>query len=160
MRLVLQRVKEAAVLVDGACVAHIDHGIAALVGFGAQDAPAAVQAEGAAWKAIRATLDKTLALRIFPDSDGKMNKSLTDCGGSLLLVSQFTLYADCRKGRRPSFHLSCPPDAAEILFDRFCRTARAIFPGKVQCGIFAAAMDLPLTNWGPVTICLDSADFS
>lgn len=159
MRLVLQRVKQAAVLVEGAPVASINQGIAALVGFGVQDAPAAEQPDGPAWRAIRAVLDKTLALRIFPDKDGKMNQSLVDCGASLLLVSQFTLYADCRKGRRPSFHLACPPAAASALFDRFCATAQTLLPGKVQCGIFAADMDLPLTNWGPVTICLDSADF-
>ncbi len=159
MRLMLQRVKQAAVLVDGAAVAAIDHGLLALVGFGLNDAPAAADSSVPAWKAISAALDKALALRIFPDEEGKMNRSLVDCGGSLLLVSQFTLYADCGKGRRPSFHLSCPPDSAQLLFARFCDTARALLPGKVQSGVFAAMMDVTLTNWGPVTIQLDSADF-
>ena len=152
MRLVVQRVREASVHADGTSVAAIGTGLLVFVGFGREDA------DIGAWPSIEATLRKLPLLRIFPDSDKHMNTSLTDVGGEVLLVSQFTLYADCSKGRRPSFHLACPPQAAAGLYDKVCAATRSILPGKVQSGVFAADMDVSLTNWGPVTLLLDSND--
>jgi len=152
MRLVVQRVRQASVHVDGMSVAAIGTGLLVLVGFGSDDA------ETGAWPSIEATLRKLPLLRIFPDNEKPMNISLVDVDGEILLVSQFTLYADCGKGRRPSFHLACSPQEAAALYDRVCATTRTILPGKVQNGIFAADMDVSLTNWGPVTLILDSND--
>jgi D-tyrosyl-tRNA(Tyr) deacylase len=152
MRLVVQRVRQASVQVDGKNIAAIGMGLLVLVGFGAEDVGTG------AWSSIEAALRKLPLLRIFPDNDKPMNTSLADVDGEILLVSQFTLYADCGKGRRPSFHLACPPQEAACLYDRVCAAMRSILPGKVQSGIFAADMDVPLTNWGPVTLILDSAD--
>lgn len=109
-----------------------------------------------AWRCL---LDKMLDLRIFPDEAGKMNLGLRQWGGELLLVPQFTLYADCRKGRRPSFTQAAPPHIATALFDQFVAAAREHHPDRVQCGIFGADMDVHLVNWGPVTIWLDSNEF-
>ena len=152
MRLVVQRVRQASVQVGGTNVATIGMGLLVLIGFGSKDA------ETGAWPSIEASLRKLPLLRIFPDNEKAMNTSLADVGGEILLVSQFTLYSDCGKGRRPSFHLACPPQEAVGLYDRACATMRAILPGKVQSGIFAAVMDVSLTNWGPVTLILDSND--
>jgi D-tyrosyl-tRNA(Tyr) deacylase len=102
-------------------------------------------------------LDKLLHLRIFPDQDGKMNRDIQEAGGSLLLVSQFTLYGDCRKGRRPSFDRAASPAQAQTLYDYFVAAARR-GPVPVQTGIFQAAMKVHLVNDGPVTLLLDSAD--
>lgn len=160
MRALLQRVKQAAVAVDGREVASIREGLLVLVGFGADDeratipAPSGLAPAGPAWKEIASVLEKLLVLRIFPDEEGRMNKSLLDREGELLLVSQFTLYADTRRGRRPSFQSACPPEAANVLFDRLCDEAEQRLPGRVKRGIFAAEMDVSLTNWGPVTIML------
>ncbi len=153
MRLVVQRVKEASVTVDGKIVAAIGAGLLVLAGLGKDDAVPE------SWGKIEATLAKLPHLRIFPDGGNHMNVSLDDYGGEILLVSQFTLYADCRKGRRPSFHLACPPEEAAPLFAKVVEAMEDLLPGKVQSGIFAADMDVALTNWGPVTILLDSADF-
>ena len=104
-------------------------------------------------------LKKLLELRIFPDEAGKLNKCVTEyglAGGEILLVSQFTLYADCRKGRRPSFHPATPPDVAQRLFSRFVADMEGLWPGKVRSGLFGEDMDVSLTNWGPVTIMLSS----
>jgi D-tyrosyl-tRNA(Tyr) deacylase len=150
MRLAIQRVKGASVAVNGETVAAIGQGLLALVGFGLGDAAPE------AWDGIRATLAKLPGLRIFPDADKPMNRSLVDLGGEILLVSQFTLYADCRKGRRPSFHLACPPREAAVLYEKILAEAEALLPGRVRSGVFAADMDVALTNWGPVTILLDS----
>jgi len=152
MRLVVQRVRQASVHVDGKNVAAIGAGLLVLVGFGPKDA------ENGAWPSMEAALRKLPLLRIFPDNDKHMNTSLADVGGEILLVSQFTLYADCGKGRRPSFHLACPPQEAAALYDKACAAMRSLLPGKVQSGIFAADMDVLLTNWGPVTFILDSND--
>ena len=152
MRLVIQRVRKASVHVGGQCIAAISTGLLVLVGFGAKDA------ETGAWPSINAALHKLPLLRIFPDNDKHMNASLIDVGGEVLLVSQFTLYADCNKGRRPSFHPACPPQEAAILYDEVCAAMHTMLPGKVRSGIFAADMDVSLTNWGPVTLILDSND--
>ena len=152
MRLVIQRVRQASVRVQGDLVASIDQGLLLLVGFGPADT------ETNAWPGIETLVRKVPQLRIFPDGDKHMNRSLLDCDGQLLLVSQFTLYADCRRGRRPSLHLACPPDKAEALFDKVCATMHALMPGKVHSGVFAADMDVSLVNWGPVTLLLDSTD--
>ena len=153
MRLVIQRVREASVLMtESGERQSIGQGLAVLVGFGQEDT------RPGAWEAALASFEKMLVLRIFPDDEQRMNKSLLDCGGELLLVSQFTLYADCRKGRRPSFHLACPPQEAESLFTRFCAMAAERLPGKVRTGVFGAHMDVSLINWGPVTILFDSTE--
>ena len=153
MRLVVQRVKNASVTIDDKAVAAIGGGLLVFVGFGTTDT------EPESWPKIEAVLAKVMALRIFPDINHHMNVSLTEFGGEILLVSQFTLYADCRKGRRPSFHLACPPDPARSLFEKLVTTTESLLPGNVQSGVFAADMDIGLVNWGPVTILLDSADF-
>jgi D-aminoacyl-tRNA deacylase len=102
-------------------------------------------------------LDKLLGLRIFSDDAGKMNRNVQESGGALLVVSQFTLYGDCRKGRRPSFDLAAPPDQAECLYNYFVESAKR-GPVPVETGIFQASMQVGLVNDGPVTILLDSAD--
>lgn len=156
MRAVLQRVKKAAVSIDGTVTAQTGEGFMVLIGFGRGDEPAAESPARPAWRDILALVDKMLVLRVFPDEEGRMNKSLLDRGGELLLVSQFTLYADTHRGRRPSFQGSCPPEAASRLFDRLCEEAENRLPGRVKRGVFAADMDVSLTNWGPVTICLET----
>lgn len=150
MRLVIQRVKRASVTVEGKAVAAIGNGLLVFVGLGRNDADPAARPK------IRAALAKLPVLRIFPDKGGHMNASLADFGGEVLLVSQFTLFADCRKGRRPSFSAACPPGEAAPLYADVVETMKELLPGKVQSGIFAADMDVALVNWGPVTISLDS----
>lgn len=156
MRMVVQRVSDARVRVQGATVGEIGTGLLVLLGFGGADK--ADLPETPAWRKM---LDKLLNLRVFPDPErpdagGKLNLSLADIRGGLLLVSQFTLYADCRKGRRPSFTDACHPYIAEGLYDRFVEDARKLAPGAFATGRFGAEMDLDFTNWGPVTIILDS----
>jgi len=102
-------------------------------------------------------LDKLAGIRVFPDDEGKMNLNIEQAGGSLLLVSQFTLFADCRRGRRPSFDQAAAPDQARILYDYFVEQARRL-PVPVETGIFQEAMQVELINQGPVTIWMDSAD--
>ncbi len=158
MRIVLQRVKSARVVVAGEPVAHIGAGVLALVGFGVDDDQNLP--DRPPWKGL---LKKILDLRIFPDADARLNLALGEYGadgGEALLVSQFTLYADWRKGRRPSFHPAAQPDVARLLFDRFAADLAALYPGKVRTGIFGAAMDIELINWGPVTLVLDSEQFA
>jgi len=100
---------------------------------------------------------KLLGLRIFPDEDGKMNRNVQEAGGSLLIVSQFTLYGDCRKGRRPSFDQAAPPDQAQVLYNYFVESAkRGQVP--VETGVFQAMMEVYIVNDGPVTILIDSAE--
>jgi D-aminoacyl-tRNA deacylase len=102
-------------------------------------------------------VDKLIGLRIFPDDEGKMNRNVQDAGGSLLLISQFTLYGDCRRGRRPSFDEAAPPAQAQALYEHFVARAR-MGPVPVETGIFQASMQVHLVNDGPVTIWMDSAD--
>jgi D-tyrosyl-tRNA(Tyr) deacylase len=147
MRIVLQRVASARVDVNGITVGSIGPGILALLGISRGDSR-----EDADY-----LLDKLLHLRIFPDEERKMNRSVMDCGGSLLVVSQFTLYGDCRKGRRPSFDQAAPPEHAQALYEHFVEAARR-GPVPVQTGVFQAMMEVHLVNDGPVTILLDSAD--
>lgn len=154
MKLLLQRVKNGAVHIAGQPVASIDAGLVVLVGFGKNDTEE--MPSSAVWDTL---LQKMIGLRIFSDEQGKMNLSLKDTGNSLLLVPQFTLYADCRRGRRPSFTSACPPAIASKLFDTFVEHCKAELPDLVQSGVFGAEMDVSLTNWGPVTMMLSSEDF-
>jgi D-tyrosyl-tRNA(Tyr) deacylase len=102
-------------------------------------------------------VDKLLGLRIFLDDAGKMNRSVCEAGGALLIVSQFTLYGDCRKGRRPSFDQAAPPEQAKALYNYFVESARR-GPVPVETGVFQASMEVQIVNQGPVTIVIDSAD--
>ena len=154
MRAVIQRVKEAKVTVDGQIVGEIGRGLMVLVGIGREDT----------FRDIAWMVEKTANLRIFeadtsPETDetseGKLDRSVVDIGGSLLLVSQFTLYGDCRKGRRPSFSDAMAPGEARRIFDLLVAKMREKVE-SVQTGIFQASMEVSLINEGPVTIILDS----
>ena len=145
MRAIVQRVKEARVEVDGETVGRIGEGVLVLLGAGKDDTE-----EDAGYLA-----EKILTLRIFEDEDGKMNLSVVDTGGSVLVVSQFTLYGDCRKGRRPSFDKAARPEDAERLYELFVDELRER-GAKVETGKFRAMMDVHLVNSGPVTLMLDS----
>lgn len=145
MRVVLQRAKNASVAVDGNIVGNIDYGVVLLVGITHDD-----HEEDAAYLA-----DKIVNLRIFEDEEGKMNRSLLDVEGKILSVSQFTLYGDTRKGRRPSFINAAKPDKAEPLYNQFNQFLRE--KGVVvETGQFGAMMDVHLTNDGPVTLILEN----
>lgn len=145
MRIVLQRVKEASVTVEGARISGIGGGLLLLVGVAEGD-----EEDAADWLA-----EKVAGLRIFNDAEGKMNLGLRDVGGGVLAVSQFTLLADTRKGKRPSFVRAAPPETAEPLFDYFCERLRAAGIAPVETGRFGAMMDVALVNDGPVTIVLE-----
>jgi D-tyrosyl-tRNA(Tyr) deacylase len=145
MRAVVQRVSEASVRVAGKEVGRIDHGILVLLGVGQKDGP-----EDARYMA-----EKVVHLRIFADEQGKMNLSLLDVGGGLLAVSQFTLWGDCRKGRRPSFVAAAEPAKAEELYEAFIDHARGLGV-TVATGRFQEMMEVSLVNDGPVTLLLDS----
>ena len=145
MRIVLQRVREASVTVGGERISAIGPGLLLLVGVAHADGEAE-----AGWLA-----EKISGLRIMRDADGKMNLSVRDTGGAVLAVSQFTLLADTRKGKRPSFVGAAPPEEAEQLFDYFCERLRAAGVGSVETGSFGAMMDVALVNDGPVTIVLE-----
>ena len=145
MRLVIQRVKESKVTVDGSTIGSIGNGLVVLIGVSREDTSAAADY----------LVDKLLGVRIFADDSGKMNRNVVESGGALLLVSQFTLYGDCRKGRRPSFDRAAPPQIARTLYEYFVESARR-GPVPVKTGVFQAAMELHLVNDGPVTILLDS----
>ena len=141
----LQRVREATVTVAGRVVGEIGLGQLLLVGFTQSDTTDHVE-----WMA-----DKVVGLRIFPDDSGKMNRTLADVDGSILVVSQFTLYGSVRKGRRPSFVDAAPPGTAIPLYDRFVEFLEVRHPGRVATGEFGAMMDVSLTNDGPVTLVID-----
>jgi D-aminoacyl-tRNA deacylase len=145
MRTVLQRVRRAEVVVDGVSVAKIGEGLLALVAVSRDDTT-----EDLHWMA-----KKIIELRIFTDSQGKMNLSLEDTRGQLLVVSQFTLYGDCKKGRRPSYTDAAPPQEAEGMYEEFVEIVRQRMPG-VQTGKFQAMMEVSLINDGPVTLILNS----
>jgi D-aminoacyl-tRNA deacylase len=147
MRALLQRVSRASVAVDGKVVGQIGQGLLVLLGVGRNDSE--VQ--------VKTLADKIAYLRIFGDVEGRMNHSLLDIGGEVLVISQFTLYADTRKGRRPSFTDAAPPAIAEPLCERF-KDAVAAYGLKVAGGVFGAHMDVELLNSGPVTIWLDSEE--
>lgn len=157
MRLLLQRVDGARVEANSVLAGEIGQGLLVLAGFGAGDGPDLPGSR--LWQTL---LDKVLDLRIFPDADGKLNLSLRDTGGGLLLVSQFTLYADARRGRRPSFSDAAPPEAARVLYERLAQDLERAMAGvgPFAQGVFGADMRVAFTNWGPVTLLLDSADFA
>ena len=144
--MVVQRVSEARVDVDGAAVGAIGTGLLVLLGISKSDTT----------KDADSLLEKILYLRIFPDDAGKMNRNVQEAGGSLLIVSQFTLYGDCRKGRRPSFDQAAPPEQAQALYDYFVESARR-GPVPVATGEYRAHMQVSLVNDGPVTLILESA---
>jgi len=152
MRIVLQRVKEAAVSIQGTQRAGIGYGLLGLIGFMSGEESIA---RDRVWSKLAS---KIVQLRIFPDPEGKLNLSLPEFGGEILLVPQFTLYADCRKGRRPGFSQALEPQAAERLFALFADEVQNL-GCRPQTGVFGADMDVSLVNWGPVTIILDSAEF-
>lgn len=145
MRSVVQRVKRASVSVAGEIVGQITAGLLVLLAVGQEDEVADL-----AWM-----VDKLVGLRIFEDAEQKMNRSVLDVEGEILVVSQFTLYGDCRKGKRPSFSAAAPPDQAKELFERSVELIRS-YGLKVETGVFQAEMDVELINDGPVTILLDS----
>jgi D-tyrosyl-tRNA(Tyr) deacylase len=145
VRVVLQRVKNASVTVSGERISEIGEGLLLLVGVAKDDA-----AREASWLA-----EKVAGLRIFNDEEGKMNLGVRDVGGEILAVSQFTLLADTRKGKRPSFIKAALPEEAEPLFDYFCERLREAGVASVKTGSFGAMMDVALVNDGPVTIVLE-----
>jgi len=144
MRVLLQRVTKGSVTVEGNVVGAVEHGFVALVGVGHEDGE-----QQAAWLA-----QKVAGLRVFEDADGKFNLSIQDVGGSVLVVSQFTLYADTRKGRRPSFVDAAPPEIAEPLVERFAQLLEAEGVPTAM-GVFGAMMLVEIHNDGPVTIWLE-----
>lgn len=146
MRAVVQLVKKAAVSVNGSVISEIGPGLLVLLGIRKNDIPGDA----------RILAEKIAHLRIFPDKSKLMNLSLLDVGGQMLVVSQFTLYGDCRKGRRPSYSNAAPPAQAEELYEVFMRET-AELGIRVAAGKFQAMMDVELINQGPVTLLLDSA---
>jgi D-aminoacyl-tRNA deacylase len=145
MRAVIQRVTRASVAVHGETMGAIDHGLLVLLGVGQMDTPEdAIQ-----------LARKAVHLRIFDDTDGKLNRSVLETRGQMLVISQFTLYADCRKGRRPSFAEAARPEMAKPLYEGFVAEARRQGV-PVEIGAFQTLMDVALVNCGPVTIILDS----
>ena len=147
MRVLAQRVSKASVKVDGRLQSEIEAGLLLFVGISRSDTPDIADY----------CAEKVLGLRVFSDDAGKMNRSVCDTGGALLVVSQFTLYGDCRKGRRPNFTEAAAPDDALALYDYFVGVLKR-GPVPVKTGVFQATMEVSLTNQGPVTLWIDSAD--
>jgi D-tyrosyl-tRNA(Tyr) deacylase len=147
MRACIQRVTEAKVTVDGQICGQIGRGLVVLLGVSGADGD-----DDVGWLA-----EKIVGLRVFEDDKGKMNRSLADVNGSMLVVSQFTLYGDCRKGRRPSFTEAAPPELAERLYGSFVAAVNAA-GASVATGRFRAHMEVSLTNDGPVTLWIDTAE--
>lgn len=145
MKVVLQRVSSASVKVDSNIVGSIEHGLLLLIGFSSSDTE----------ESILLTIEKIVKLRIFSDEEGKMNKSVLDVEGSMLLISQFTLYADTKKGNRPSFIEAARPEQAIPLYEFFIAEMRKRIT-KVETGIFGADMKVDLVNDGPVTIVFET----
>jgi D-tyrosyl-tRNA(Tyr) deacylase len=148
MRALIQRVRRASVSIEGITVGEIDRGYAILLGVGQGDTAAV----------SKRMAEKITGLRLFPDDRGRFDRSVLDVGGGVLVVSQFTLYADARKGRRPSFIEAGHPDLASPLCDRFCDDLRAAGVARVETGRFGADMLVSIENDGPVTLWLDSAE--
>ena len=146
MRAVVQRVSSASVEVDKAITGKINRGLLVLLGVSNKDSE----------KDVNFMADKVMNLRIFPDAEDKMNLSVKDIGGELLVVSQFTLYGDCRKGRRPSYNDAALPEKAQKLYNLFVDTVKKESGLRVATGEFQALMQVSLVNNGPVTILLDS----
>lgn len=146
MRAVVQRVKNASVEVDEKVIGEISHGLLVFLGVG----------DGDTEQDMKYIADKVIGLRIFSDADDKMNLSVTDVGGEILVISQFTLYGDCKKGRRPNFTSSMEPKGAEAMYEKFVKYIRDNGIGT-QCGEFGADMKVSLLNDGPVTLILDSS---
>jgi len=146
MRAVIQRVSRASVTVDSEVTGEIDAGLLVLLGIHKEDGETEIK-----WM-----VDKVINLRIFEDSDGKMNRSLLDSGGAMLIVSQFTLYGDCRKGRRPGYSSAAPPESAKHLYQHFIDAVKQKNISTAS-GRFQAHMDVKLVNDGPVTLLLDSS---
>ncbi len=157
MRLFVQRVHKASVTVEEKQVASINAGLLVLVGFGQEDKADLPQSK--VWKAC---IDKLVHLRIFPgDTEAtahKFQRDVLDFGGEILLVSQFTLYATCKSGRRPDFLQAAPPALAQKLFEQWVQDVDACLPSRVHSGIFGANMNVELNNWGPVSLMLDSQE--
>ena len=147
MRAVIQRVKYASVKVDNKTVSEICNGIAVLLGVSKKDTE----------DDVKYTAEKIVNLRIFEDKEGKMNLSLKEIGGEILIVSQFTLYGDTRKGRRPSFIEAANYEDGKKLFNKFVSFVKEIYSGKVVTGIYGANMLVKIHNDGPVTIIIDTA---
>jgi D-tyrosyl-tRNA(Tyr) deacylase len=145
MRVVLQRVTRASVEVEGETVGEIERGLVVLLGIAHDDTV----------QDVKYLVEKIAALRIFDDREGRMNLSVTDVGGALLVVSQFTLYGDARRGRRPSWSMAAAPEMAEPLYESFIAEARKSLE-RVETGSFRRMMEVELVNDGPVTILLDS----
>lgn len=145
MRAVIQRTLKSSVTIDGQIIANIGQGLTILLGVGHEDTE----------EDARYLAEKIVNLRIFSDHDGKMNLSVLDIQGDLLIVSQFTLFADCRKGRRPSFDAAAPPQIAEQLYQKFIKCCSDL-GAKIACGKFQSEMIVALDNHGPVTMLLDS----
>ena len=146
MRAVIQRVSSASVSIDGELISSINRGLLILAGFHRDDTTTDSEY----------IISKSIGLRIFEDSKNLMNLSVSDIGGEILVVSQFTLYGDSRKGKRPSFSSSMPPAEARIFYDDFIKRFKENF-SSLKCGVFAADMEVSLINSGPVTIILDSS---
>jgi len=146
MRAVVQRVSEASVSVEGEVIGSVGDGMIVLIGIHREDTE----------KEMEYIARKISGLRIFEDDEGVMNRSVTDTGGSVLLIPQFTLYGDVRKGKRPSYIEAMPPDRAALFFDDFVELFRRMY-GNVETGKFGADMRVSLVNRGPVTILLDSS---
>ncbi|MFT5431533.1 MAG: D-tyrosyl-tRNA(Tyr) deacylase [Myxococcota bacterium] len=145
MRAIVQRVARASVTVDGVITGRINRGFLVLLGCGHGDTESDVDY----------MVNKISGLRVFPDDDGLMNLSVQDIGGAILAVSQFTLFGDCRKGRRPSFAAAMAPEAANLLYESYVTKTRALGI-EIGTGIFRAHMDVELLNDGPVTLMIDS----
>ncbi len=148
MRLVIQRVNSASVTVDGQVTGQIQKGYLVLLGVG----------QGDTTEMADRYIDKLSKLRIFPDDNDKINLSIQDVQGEMLVVSQFTLYADCKKGNRPGFSMAASPQEAEEMYEYFLGRCHEVF-GKVEAGIFGADMKVQLENDGPFTVVWDSRDW-
>lgn len=146
MRVVIQRVRKANVHIDGKKISEIEKGLLVLVGICEEDTQEDIE-----W-----LTKKIVNLRVFDDDNGVMNKSMLEANADIMIVSQFTLYASCKKGNRPSYIKAAKPDIAIPLYENFCATTQALTGKKVATGVFGADMKIELINDGPVTICIDT----